>query len=89
MSIYYLDELLTQIDERRFKLGNDAQYKENEIVLVATRFGVYKARVIGISDCLFVCKFLESNPPVIEEGEIVHVKEEFVIPYKGMRVPGT
>lgn len=70
-------------------MGNDAQYKENEIVLVATRFGVYKARVIGISDCLFVCKFLESNPPVIEEGEIVHVKEEFVIPYKGMRVPGT
>ena len=70
-------------------MDNDAQYKENEIVLVATRFGVYKARVIGIPDCLFVCKFLESNPPVIEEGEIVHVKEEFVIPYKGMRVPST
>lgn len=53
------------------------RFEIDDIVLVSTKFGVYKGRVINVVEnqngeiqwC--DCVMLENNAPVIEEGEVI------------------
>lgn len=67
-------------------MDKHTKYQHGDIVLVATRYGVYKARIEqGQSPGHYKCVFLESNEPVVEEGQIFTVPCNLLSPYGGVK----
>ena len=71
------------MDEQLFKFDLD------DIVLIDTSFGLYKAKVINrcrslhSGDAIYTLESIENNEPVIEEGEIIHAPEAILHKYEG------
>lgn len=71
------------MDEQLFKFDLD------DIVLIDTSFGHYKAKVIDrcrslhSGDAIYTLESIENNGPVIEEGEIIHAPEAILYKYEG------
>ena len=59
------------------------KFKEGDVVLLNTSFGLYKAKVNKLTKYGYELTALENNEPVIEEGDVIYASESMLSIYEG------